>query len=162
MFLDPTFWVAVSFILFLVVVAYFKLPGMITKALDERATKIAKELEDAKRLHEDAQALFAEYQRKQRDAEKEAAEIAEYAKVEAERHAAEAVTALEANLARRTEQAEQKIAQAESQAVQDVRNEAVRIAVAAATQVIADEMKGDKANALIDEGISELRGKLMN
>ena len=135
---DPAFWVAIAFIGFIGVALYFKLPGMLAKTLDERAAKIKHELEEAQRLREEAQALFAEYQRKTRGAEKD----------------------LEDLMTRRAAMAEAKIAQAEAQAVQDVRNAAVDVAVAAAERLLAQEMAGDKADALLDQSISELKTKL--
>jgi F-type H+-transporting ATPase subunit b len=157
---DPAFWVAIAFIGFIGVALYFKLPGMLAKTLDERAAKIKHELEEAQRLREEAQALFAEYQRKTRGAEKEAEEILAFAKEESKRQAAQAKQDLEDLMTRRAAMAEAKIAQAEAQAVQDVRNAAVDVAVAAAERLLAQEMAGDKADALLDQSISELKTKL--
>jgi F0F1-type ATP synthase membrane subunit b/b' len=89
--MDATFWAFIGLILFLVLVAYLKVPGMMAKALDERADKIRDELAEAKRLREEAQHLLAEYQRKRKEAEAEAASIV----AAAEREAA-ALTALRA------------------------------------------------------------------
>ncbi len=157
---DAEFWVAVSFFGFIAVAFYYKLPGMITKALDERAAKIRNELEEAQRLREEARTLLAEYQRKQRDAVKEAEEIVAHAKIDAERYAAEAARDLESALARRAGMAETRIAQAEAQAVKDVRAAAVDLAIGAARRLLADELAGERGDKLVDDAISELKTKM--
>jgi len=156
----PEFWVGVAFFGFIGVVIYFKLPGMIVKVLDERSEKIRNELDEAQRLREEAQALFAEYQRKTRNAAQEAEDIVTHARAEAKRHAEKAQNDLAEMLERRAAQAEAKIAQAEAQAVQDVRTAAVDLAVEAARKVMQEELDADKADALVDSAISDLRTKL--
>jgi F-type H+-transporting ATPase subunit b len=160
MFSDPTFWVAVSTTLFLVLIIALKAPGMITKTLDERAAAIAKELDEARRLREEAQALLSSYQKKQREAEKEAQDIVVQARAEAERLAVETKKALETQIARRTKLAEDKIAQAESQALAEVRDLAADIAVGAAGRVIAQQIGPARAQQLVEQAIAELPGKI--
>src|SRR5215468_10158957 len=106
LFSDPTFWVAVSTTTFIVIVFIVKAPAMVVKSLDARAVAIAKELEEARTLREEAQALLASYQKRQRDAEKEAQEIVVQARAEAERLAIETKKSLEAQIARRAKLAE--------------------------------------------------------
>lgn len=154
------FWVAVAFVIFLGVLVYFGAHKMILNALDERSARIKAELDEARRLREEAQALLAEYQRKKGDAEREAAGILAGAKAEAERLAAEAKVKSEEFLARRTKLAELKIAQAEAQALADVRNAAAEAAVAAAERVLTDTVKGKLAEDLIGKGIAEVKSKL--
>lgn len=156
----PEFWVAAAFVGFVALVIYMKAPGLVAKVLDDRADAIRTELEEAQRLREEAQAMLADYQRRQRDAEKEAADIVKLAKEEAQSFAAEARAKLEETLARRTRIAEDKIAQAEVQAMKDVRAAAADAAIAAAAALLAEEVKGDKAANLIDDGIKQLGGKL--
>jgi len=159
MFQDPAFWVAVAFVAFVGIMfkaAYAKIVG----ALDERAGGIKKELEEALKLREDAQALLASYQRKQRDALVEADDIIAQAKVEAERMAVDAEKALEEELKRRTDMAIEKIAQAEAQVIQEVRNTAIEVAIKAAGQLIADNVDEAKAANLIDASIADIEGKL--
>lgn len=156
----PEFWVAVSFVGFIALIIYFGAPKMIAKALDERADGIRTELDEARRLREEAQNLLAEYQRKQRDAEAEAEGIVAQAKHEAELLATEAREKLKDTLARRTKLAEDKIAQAEAQAIKDVRSRAADVAIQAAGKLIADELSKDKAAGLIDESIKGLAAKL--
>jgi F-type H+-transporting ATPase subunit b len=156
---DPEFWVAIAFV---VVVAGggYKLAPAITKSLDERAARIKAELEEAQRLRDDAQRTLAEYQRKQRDALKEAQDIIAHAKAEAERIGNQAALDLEAALERRTRQAEEKIAQEEAKALADVRSAAVDVAIAAARQIIARQLDAKSGGALIDEAIAALPQQL--
>lgn len=160
MFSDPTFWVAVSFLGFICLVLYFKVPGLVAKALDDRADAIRKELDEAQKLREEAQSMLAEYQRKQRDAEKEAEDIVVQAKAEADALAEETKVKLAEMLERRTKLAEDKIAQAEVQALKEVRATAADVAISAARSLIADQLKGDKADALVEKSIADLRTKL--
>lgn len=159
--MSPEFWVAVAFVLLIGVLLYFGTHKAILTALDQRAQGIKAELDEARRLKDEARALLAEYERKKGEAEREAAGIIEGAKAEAERLAIEAKTKSEEFLARRTKLAETKIAQAEAQAVADVRNAATEAAVAAAERVLADTVKGSKlAEDLISKGIAEVKAKL--
>lgn len=156
---NAAFWVGVSF--FLVVALAAKPIGRgIGAALDARAAKIRARLDEAHKLREDAQEMLATYQRKQRDAMKEAEEIIAHAKAEAERLSAQAAKDLEETLKRREAQAMDRIAQAEAQALKEVQNIAVEVAVAAARQVLADSISGAQAAALVDASISELPKKL--
>jgi F-type H+-transporting ATPase subunit b len=157
---DPTFWVLVGFLVFVGAAVYFKLPGMIGKALDERGATIKAELDQARRLREEAQALFVDYQRRQREAEKEAAEIVAHAKEEAARLVREAHAELEATMTRRRSLAETKIAQAEAQAVKEVREAAIDLAIAAAASVLKQELQGDRGAATMDRAIGDLRKHL--
>ncbi len=159
MFQDPAFWVAVAFVAF-VGIMFKAAYGKIVGALDERAGGIKKELEEALKLREDAQALLATYQRKQRDALAEADDIIAQAKVEAERMAVEAEKSLEEELKRRTELAVEKIAQAEAQVIQEVRNTAIDVALKAASQLIADNVDEAKSATLINASIADIEGKL--
>ena len=160
MFEEPEFWVAVAFVIFVGVLIYVGVPKMMTKSLDDRAKRVQAELDEARRLKEEAQKLLAEYQGKQRQAESEAAGIIAGAKAEAERIAAEAKTKMEEFVARRTKMAETKIAQAEAQAVADVRAAAAEAAVSAAEKILTDSVKGQVADTLLARGISDVKSKL--
>jgi len=157
---DPTFWAFVGLVLFLALIIYLKVPGMITDNLDKRADGIRDELDEARRLREEAQALLAEYQRKQREAEKEAEDIVAEAQADAERLTVETNKALEEMIERRTKAAEAKISQAESQAVTEVRTMAADLAVAAAGRVLADKVTGDTADKIIDQSIKDVKANL--
>lgn len=157
--MDASFWVAVAFVLFVALIAKrgYK---FITEGLDKRAGRIKTELDEAVRLREEAQALLAGYQRKQRDAVRDAEEIVERARREAARIAAQAEEDLAAALERRTRVAEIKISQAEAQALAEVRNQAVDMALAATRRLLAENLDQSRAEALIDEAIAELGDKL--
>lgn len=132
----------------------------IASALDARAVRIAAELAEAKRLREEAEAIVAEYRKRQASAEKEAQEIVAAAKADAERLAAEGKAKIEEFVARRTKMAETKIAQAEAQAIADVRAAAADVATSAAGRVLADLARGTAGDRLIASGISEIKSKL--
>jgi F-type H+-transporting ATPase subunit b len=157
---EPEFWVAVGFFIFAGVLVYVGVPTMITRSLDDRAKRIKAELDEARRLKEEAQGLLAEYQRKQHEAEDEAQAIIAGAKAEAERIAAEAKTKMEEFVARRTKMAETKIAQAEAQAVADVRAAAAEAAVTAAETILTQSVKGKVADDLLAKGIGDVKAKL--
>lgn len=156
----PETWVLVSFVLFMGVLAYYKVPAMVGKALDKRSDAIRTELEEAQRLREEAQAMMADYRRRQSEAEREAQGIITQANAEAERFAQEARAKLQETLERRTRLAEQKIEQAEAQAVKDVQAAAAELAIAAAGRILAAEVTGAKASALIDQSIETVGDKL--
>ena len=157
---EPETWVAVAFVIFVGILVYVGVPKLLTNALDDRARRVQAELDEARRLKEEAQKLLAEYQGKQRQAETEAAGIIEGARAEAERIAAEAKTKMEEFVARRTKMAETKIAQAEAQAIADVRAAAAEAAVSAAEKILTDTVKGKVADDLIARGIGDVKAKL--
>jgi F-type H+-transporting ATPase subunit b len=154
------FWVAIAFVAFLLIVLYYKVPGMITKALDERADAIRKELAEARRLREEAEKLLADYQQKHRDAGQEAQGILDQARQEALAFAQETRTSLKDALERRTRLAEDKIVRAEAQAIDEVRATAVEVAVAAAERILRDKAASASGSALIEQGIRDLKGRL--
>jgi F-type H+-transporting ATPase subunit b len=158
--LSPDFWVAVSFVIFIGVLIYFGAHRMIIDAIDGRRDRIKAELDEARRLKDEAAALLAEYRRKQQEAEREAAAIIEGARAEADRLGIEAMAKMEEFLTRRTKLAETKIAQAEAQALADVRSAAAEAAVAAAEKVLSTTVKGKVADDLLAAGIADIKGKL--
>ena len=160
MFLEPEFWVAVGFFIFVGILIYVGVPKMLTNTLDERGRRIKAELDDARRLREEAEKLVAEYRRKRGEAESEATAIIAGAKAEAERVAAEAKTKIEEFVTRRTKIAETKIAQAETQAIADVRAAAAEAAVTAAEKILTQSVKGKVADDLLAKGIGDVKAKL--
>ena len=160
MFAEPEFWVAVAFLIFVGILVYVGVPKMLLGALDDRAKRVQAELDEARRLKEEAQKLLAEYKAKQRQADEEAVAIIEGAKAEAERIAAESKTKMEEFVARRTKMAETKIAQAEAQAVADVRAAAAEAAVTAAEKILTSTVKGKVADDLLIRGIGDVKTKL--
>jgi len=156
---DPTFWVAVSFLVF-VVLAAKPVSGALTGALDARSARIRSELEEAQALREEAQKTVAEFKRKQHDALKEAEQILDHAMVEAKRLRERSERDLEAALERREQAALDKIAQAEAQALQEVRDQAIEVALVATAKLIAENLGQGRSGAMIDQAISDLSGKL--
>lgn len=157
---EAEFWVAVAFVLMIAIFAYFGVHRTIGQALDTRSARIRKELDDARRLKTEAESLVAEYRARRQSAEREAQEIIAAAQADAERIAVEAKAKMEDFVARRTKSAENKIAQAETQAVADVRAAAAEAAATAAASVLSQTVKGDVANGLIEKSIRELGTKL--
>jgi len=160
MFAEPEFWVAVAFVILMGVFAYFGIHRTVLTTLDHRSARIKAELDDARRLKDEAAKLLAEYQARGASAEREAQDIIASAKADAERIAAEAKIKTEDFVARRTRTAESKIALAEAQAVADVRAAAADAAVSAASAILLQSVKGDVANDLLSRGIAEVREKL--
>ena len=159
MFSDPTFWVAVGFVIF-VVTAGRPIMAKIGGALDNRAAEIAGKLEEAKNLREEAQAALANYQRLQRDAAAEAEAILAHASEEAERLRAAAEENLAQTLKRREEAALDKIAAAEARALQDVRNRAVDVAMAATEKLVVDAMSDEVRQKVTKAAIDDLPSRL--
>lgn len=157
---SDSFWALVGLIIFFVIMFAVGAPKMIFNALDNRTTRIRKELDEARKSREEAQALLAEYQRKRRDAEAEAEHIIEDARKEARRLTEEANEKLREMVDRRTKTAETKIAQAEAQAVAEVRGRATDLAVAAATQLLSQKVTGDTAGQMVDQSIDTVKARL--
>lgn len=156
---EAEFWVAVGFFLVVALVAR-KVYRAISAGLDVRADKIKARIEESIRLREDAQEMLATYERKQRDALKEAEDIIAHAKAEALRLQEQAARDLDEAVKRREKQAMDRISQAETQALAEVRNMAVDIAVAATRKLISDNMSAQQSALLVDQAINDLPSKL--
>lgn len=155
----PELWLVLALVA-LILIAFRPAKRAILGALDDRAGKIRDELEEAQRLREEAQAALANFQRRQRDALGEADEIIAHAKAEAERLREHAVADLEETLRRRETMAMDRIAQAESAAVAEVRGVAVDVAISAARDIIGSQLEKAKSDALVDEAIKDLPNRL--
>ena len=160
MFFDPETWVAVAFVILMVVFGYLGVFKKAMVALDKRAERIKAELDDATRLKQEAAKVLADYKARSASAEREAADIIANARSEAERIATEAKAKMEDFVARRTKTAESKIALAEAQALADVRAAAAEAAVQAASTILSQSVKGQVADDLLAKGITEVRQKL--
>jgi len=160
MLMEPETWVALAFVVFVIGLGYIGVHRIVGKSLDERSARIKAELDEARKLKDEAAQLLADYQRKRQEAEGEAQQIIAGAKAEAERLATEAKAKIEEFVARRAKMAETKIAQAEAQATADVRSAAAEAAVAAAEKILTQETKGNLASALVAKGIEDVRKKL--
>ncbi|MEM5473769.1 F0F1 ATP synthase subunit B [Hoeflea sp. AS60] len=158
--MDATFWALVGLIIFLGILAYVKVPAMIAGALDKRADQIRNELEEAKKLREEAQQLLAEYQRKRKEAESEAESILGAAEREAALLRADAKAKTEEYVTRRTAMAEQKIRQAEAEAINEVRAKAVDLAIVAAEKLIASKVDSKASGELFKTSLGEIKTQL--
>ncbi len=157
---NPATWVAIFLFIFLGILYWANVPGLITGALDKRSKEIRDELDEARKLREEAQSLLADYQRKAREAEAEAEGIIAQAQREAEIYASETREKLKETLERRTKAADMKIAQAETQAINEVRVAAVEAATKAAEKILSSKAQGEKAADLIDTSISEVKSRM--
>lgn len=157
---DATFWAFIGLLIFLGILAYFKVPAMIGKSLDDRANKIRNQLEEARKLREEAAEVLAEYQRKRKEAEKEAESVIDAANKEAKAIAIEARAKTEEYVARRTAMAEQKIAQAEADAVNAVRATAVDVAISATEKLLSEKMTTKSEGDLFKQSLSQVKSGL--
>jgi F-type H+-transporting ATPase subunit b len=160
MLASPETWVLVSFTLFVALLVYYQIPSKIANALDSRADKIKAELDEARRLREEAQSILADYQQKRHDAEKEAEDIIAMARNESHAFAEQSKQSLKVSLERRMKLAEEKITRAEEQAVKDIRSRSADIAIIAAESIIARELQGKSAEDLVTQGIKDVSAKL--
>jgi F-type H+-transporting ATPase subunit b len=157
--MDNSFWATVGLVLFLGLMVYFGLPRVIGNMLDKRIKQIADELDAAKTLREEAAALLVEYEQKRIAAEGEAEAIIAAAKQEAERLTADAQTALADMVTRRTKAVEDKIAQAEAQAIAEVRSRSADVAIEAARSVLTTEI-ASRGNTVVDQAIADVGNRL--
>jgi F-type H+-transporting ATPase subunit b len=155
-----TVWVLLGLIVFVGILVYMKVPDMLFAALDKRADKIRSELDEARRLREEAEALLADYKKKTGNAAAEAEAIVSQARREAEALSAEAKSRIEDYVARRTRAVESRIAQAETQAVAEVKSRAIDVAVAAASRILAERAKGESGDQLVERSIEAVRKNL--
>ena len=160
MFHDPTFWVAIAFLLFIALLVFFKLPSTIADALDSRAVKIKNDLDEAEDLLKKAQDLLATYQKKQRDAADDAMAIKLSAEKEAERLTVEGEERLIAQLQRREDLIIERIAQAEAKALSDLKARTADIAIDATQEILATMVSPSKSDEMLNEAISSLSKRL--
>ena len=158
-FADPEFWVMVAAVIFVAAV-WKPVRKSLIGALDERAARIRADLDEAKKLREEAEQLLAQYEQRQREAAAEAEAIITHAQEEAERIAAQSARELEQALVRRQRLAEERIAQAESKALSEIRAVAVDVAIGAAREVIQSQIDEERGAALLDAAIAALPQRL--
>ena len=159
MFHVPEFWIAVALAIFFAIVAW-KAWNPAMASLDNRRDRISKELNEAKRLREEAQALMSEYQRRQREALKDAEAIVSGARIDAERMRADMEKKLDETFARREQSALDKIAQTEARVLQEIRALSVDVAIKASARALSDAIDAKTANSMIDDAIDGLSKKL--
>ncbi len=159
LFEDPAFWVAVAFVI-AVAIAAKPLSSMIITALDRRSGEIARKLDEANALNEEAKELLSSYRRKHREAEAEIADIMARAHEEAETLKRNASSELQARLAQRRQAAHERIRQAEADAVKQVREAAVDLALGATARLIRTRLDDSEQARLVGEAIDELDQRL--
>lgn len=157
---NTDFVVLLGFLVFVGILLYYKVPAMVAKQLDARAETIRSELIEARALRDEAQALLATYERKQREVAAQADRIVAQARDEATKAAVEAKESIRASVARRLAAAEDRITSAQNAAVREVRDRAVTVAIAAAQDVLAAQMSAAQGNAAIDDAIAQVQAKL--
>jgi len=157
---NANFVVLIAFLIFLGVLAKFKVPSMLGGQLDKRAAAIKADLEEARSLREEAQSILASYERKARDVQAQADQIVVAAKRDAQAAAEQAKLDLQVSIARRLKAAEDQIASAEASALKEVKDRAVQVAVAAAGEVLANQMSWNEKAAMIDSAIAEVDTRL--
>ncbi len=160
MFADPETWVAISFLLFVALILYFRVPALIAGALDSRSVAIARELEEARKLRQEAEAVLADYKRRAANAHTEAEAILAQAEREAAAYATEAKAAFDEMITRRLNIAEQKIKQEEESARKEIRAQAAELAIAAAEQLIEQKVSGKIAEDMISSSIDRIKKRL--
>ncbi len=148
--------VTIAFLLFVGVLAYFKVPALVGNLLDKRAAGIQADLNEAKALREEAQSILAQYERKQREVQALADEIVVAAKRDAQAAAEQAKLDLQVSIARRLKSAEEQIASAEAHALREVKNSAVSVAIAAAGGNSCEASSASSKSALIDAAIADV------
>ncbi|PHP67071.1 ATP F0F1 synthase subunit B [Zhengella mangrovi] len=153
-------WATVALFIFIGILLWLKVPSTLAKSLDARADKIRNDLDEARKLREEAQQVLAEYQRKRKEAEEEAADIVSAAKRDAELLKAEAKQKADEYVTRRTAVAEQKIAQAERDAINEVRSSAVDLAVEATRTVLAGKVDAATAGKLFKDSLAEVKDRM--
>ena len=158
--MDATFWALIGLVLFLGIVVYFGVPSMVTKSLDDRSDQIRNELSEARRMREEAARLLSDTQKKRREAEEEANTIVEAARREADNLAKDAERKTAEYVERRNALAEQKIGQAEAQAVAEVKAAAVDVAVAAAQNIIGEKVSAKTRNDMFKASLEEVRTRM--
>lgn len=157
---NTNFVVLLGFLVFIGILVWKKVPALLAGLLDKRAADIKSELDEARALRDEAQSILASYERKQREVQEQSDAIVKQAKIDAEAAAEKAKADLAVSIERRLATAGDQIVAAEAAAVRQVRDTAITVAVAAASDVIAKNMKAADANALIDAAITEVADKL--
>ena len=157
---NSNFTVGVAFVLFVALLWYLGVHRLIGRSLDDRAARIRTELDEARRLREEAQELFAEFERKQKQVAGQADEIVAHARAEAENAAERAKADLEVSIERRLKAADEQIALAEANAIRQVKDRAVAVAIAAAADVLRARLGDDRKQQLVDEAIEDVGQRL--
>lgn len=157
---NTDFIVTLAFLLFVGILVYFRVPQIVGGLLDKRAEGIRNDLAEARRLREEAQEIYASYERRQREVKSQADDIVANARREAVSEAEKAKKALQLSIERRLKAAEEQIASAEAEAVRAVRDRAIQTAVTAAAEILGKQATAEQRAAGIDKAIDEVASRL--
>lgn len=157
---NSNFVVLIAFLVFIGILVWKKVPLMVTRMLDDRAQSIRNDLDEARLLREEAKALLATYEARQKEVQEQSLRIIAAAKEEAQAAAVQAKQDLHASIGRRLAAAEDQIESAVKAAELAVRNQAITVSIAVAGEVLARQMTADGANASIDAAIEQVAARL--
>ena len=153
---NTDFIVLLAFLVFIGILLYCRVPSAIGRMLDKRAEGIKADIAEARRLRDEAQEIYANYERRQREVQGQADAIVANARREALAQADKAKVDLQTSIDRRLQTAQDQISAAETEAVRAVRNQAIQVAMAAATEVLGRQMGPQDRSAGIDRAIDDV------
>ena len=156
-FYQPSSWVFIAFIIFISITIYLKVPNMVTKLLDEQINKIRNDLDDARKLKEDANSLLAEYERKIESANKEAENIINQAKKNSKIYEENSNKKIEEIISRSEKQSIEKIQQAQKSAINKINEEIINKSVEAAEKIISRNMNDQNNNKLFESSVNQIK-----
>lgn len=157
--MSPEFWLLAALVI-LIAAIWKPLSRTVLGGLDGHAARVRAELDEAKRLREEAQSLLGEHRRKLAAGEDQARQILEHARADAARQIRRHQEELEASLRRRREAAEDRIAQEEARAIQELRARAARLTIRASERLLSEQMDDDQRREMIDRALDEVGRKL--
>lgn len=154
---DPASWVLVAFIIFVILALVAKAPSMIAKILDSEIEKIKNELNDARKLKEDANSLLADYERKVQNAQKEIEKILDQAKTTAKNHDESARKKVEEYIKRAEQQSIEKITQTEKMALSKVNQEIVSNSIEVAEKIVSENITEENSKKLFSQSVQQIK-----
>ena len=160
--IDATFWVAVSFLIFVGVLFYFKVPQKIYESLEESINKIKRDLDDAEKLKDEAKNIFSEHETKISKSKHEVSILIKKAKNEAEKNIIKTNEEFHNIFENRKKMAEEKIKQMKNEAIRDVKNASVLIAIQALEKIIKNSIDKKKLDKIYISSIEEAKKILKN
>ena len=162
MSIDATFWVAVSFFIFVGVLFYFKVPQKIFDSLDQNIKKIKKDLDDAEKLKDDAKNILSEYETKISKSKQEINILMKKAQEESEKNMIKINNEFHNIFENRKKMAEEKIKQMKMQAIKDIKNSSVDIAIQALEKIIKNSIDKKKLDKIYISSVEEAKKILKN
>ena len=157
MTIDATFWVAVSFFVFIGVLIYFKIPGKIISVLNDSINTIKTEIDDAEKLKEESKNILSEYEKKISSAKIEIKVMLDIAADEAERHVLDTNNDFHNQMANRKKNTEDRIKQMKNQALKDIKNASVKIAINSVESLLKNSLDKNKLNKIFNSSVEETK-----